>query len=43
MDNNELGYFLFMEEEENKENREVNIELKEELSEKRATQEEKRD
>lgn len=43
MDNNELGYFLFMEEEENKENRDINVELKEEFSEKRATQEEKRD
>lgn len=43
MDNNELGYFLFMEEEENKENRDINVELKEEFSENLATQEEKRD
>lgn len=43
MDNNELGYFLFMEEEENKENRDINVELKEEFSENLATQEEKTD
>lgn len=43
MDNNELGYFLFMEEEENKENRDINVELKEEFIENLATQEEKRD
>lgn len=43
MDNNELIYFLFMEEEENKENRDINVELKEEFSENLATQEEKRD
>lgn len=43
MDNNELEYFLFMEEEENKENRDINVELKEEFSENLATQEEKRD